>query len=83
MGSDFDFQMDIWLIETEENIQISPKSIFGILWLQTHFEQTHWEAIASKQARIPQKDAQILFNHASQAGLQVNFLKKLCIINKF
>ena len=75
--------MDIWLIQTEENIQICPKSILGILWLQTHFESRHWEALATNQVEIPKEDIKKLLSDANSAGLQLNFLQNLCITKKF
>ena len=75
--------MDLWLIETDENIQISPVSIHGMLWLQTHFEEEHWVTLSSNQARIPKEDTKMLLEDAESAGLSLNFLQNLCIAEKF
>ncbi len=75
--------MDIWLIETEEGTIIRPESIHGMLWLQTHFENEHWEAISSNQVRLPISDARILSNDALDAGLSLNFLPSFSIARKF
>ena len=75
--------MDLWLIETNENIQISPASIHGMLWLQTHFNERHWETLSSNQGRIPKEDRTMLFEDAKSAGLNLNFLQNLCIAQKF
>ena len=75
--------MDICLIEIEDNIRISPQSIEGMLWLQTHFKKEHWNAIASNEASIPKKDTPELFEDAKEAGLKLNFLQNLCIAEKF
>ena len=78
MGSiDMFFLMDICLIETEANIQICPKSIIGMLWLQTHFEEKHWEDLAQSNVALPSEDTQMLMKDAKAAGLQLNFLENL------
>ena len=74
--------MDIWLIETEEGSQVRPETVHGMLWLQTHFEKTHWESIAAKQVRVPIEDAKILFEDAKEAGLRLTFLPSLSIAGK-
>ncbi len=75
--------MDIWLIDTEEGTHLRPETILGMLWLQTHFEDIHWEAIASKQVRLPLEDAKALSNDAKEAGLSINRLPALSISGKF
>ena len=64
--------MDIWLIDTAEGTQLRPESVHGMLWLQTHFEDAHWEAIASKEVRLSKKDAEFLSNDAEEAGIKIN-----------
>ncbi len=71
--------MDIWLIETQEGTQLRPESIHGMLWLQTHFENDEWEALASKQVIIPKEDAKNLSQDAKKAGLTLNYLPILAI----
>ena len=75
--------MDIFFIETEKNIQICPKSIFGMLWLQTHFEKDYWPAIALNQVSINKLNMKELAKDAKAAGIRLNFLPKLCITSKF
>ena len=74
--------MDIWLIDTQEGTQLRPESIHGMLWLQTHFEEAHWESIASKSVLLPFKDAQELSHDAKKAGLRINYLPSLAITRK-
>ena len=74
--------MDIWLIDTAEGTQLRPESVHGMLWLQTHFETAHWEAIASKQVLLPIEDAQALSDDANKAGLSINYLPSLSITQK-
>ena len=75
--------MDICLIRTEEGTNVLPFSIHGMLWLQTHFEDSHWEAIASNQVKLPLEDSKILFEDAREAGLSLNFLPSPSVARKF
>ena len=74
--------MDLLLITRSEGIQLRPESILGMLWLQTHFEVAHWEAIASKNVVLTDEDAKILSNDANKAGLTINYLPSLLITQK-
>ena len=74
--------MDISLSDKRNGTQIEPKSVHGILWLQTHFESDHWQAISNGQVIIPTKDAQILSADATSAGINVNFINSLSQLDK-
>ena len=74
--------MDISLSEKRIGTQIQPKSVHGILWLQTHFESNHWESISDGLVIIPTKDAEMLGEDAREAGLNVNFINSLSQIDK-
>ena len=74
--------MDISLSEKRNGTQLEPKTIHGILWLQTHFESQHWESISSGLVIIPTNDAQMLAEDATNAGLNVNFINSLSQIDK-
>tara|TARA_B100000700_G_scaffold212942_1_gene234118 strand:- start:382 stop:609 length:228 start_codon:yes stop_codon:yes gene_type:complete len=74
--------MDISLSEKINGTQIEPKTVHGILWLQTHFESNHWEIISNGLVIIPTKDAQMLLEDATNAGLNVNFINSLSPIDK-
>ena len=74
--------MDISLSEKRNGTQIEPRSIHGILWLQTHFESNHWESISNGLVIIPTKDAKMLGEDAREAGLNVNFINSLSQIDK-
>ena len=76
------FYMDISLSNNLNGIKIEPKSVHGILWLQTHFESDHWESISNDLVIIPSKDAEMLSEDAQKAGLNVNFINSLSQINK-
>jgi len=75
--------MDIFLVEANESVQVSPMTIHGMLWLQTHFEETHWNALAESLVKLPIEDAKILRQDAEEAGLRLNQLHKLQIISSF
>ena len=74
--------MDISLSDKRNGTQIEPKSVHGILWLQTHFESDHWESICNGLVIIPTKDAQLLSEDAKNAGINVNFINSLTHIDK-
>jgi len=74
--------MDISLSDKRNGTQLEPKSVHGILWLQTHFESEHWESISNGLVIIPTKDAKILSEDAQKAGLTINFINSLSQIDK-
>tara|TARA_Y100001968_G_scaffold68587_1_gene59660 strand:+ start:365 stop:649 length:285 start_codon:yes stop_codon:yes gene_type:complete len=76
------FYMDIRLFNKRNGTQIEPVSIHGMLWLQTHFESNHWEAIRDGLVMIPFQDAEMLAEDALQAGISINFINSLSQINK-
>ena len=74
--------MDISLSDKRNGTQLEPKSVHGILWLQTHFESEHWESISNGQVIVPRQDAEMLGGDAQNAGLNVNFINSLIQIDK-
>ena len=74
--------MDISLFDERNGTQIEPRSVHGILWLQTHFESDHWESLSQGAVIIPTKDAKILSKDASQAGINVSFINSLSQLDK-
>tara|TARA_B100000029_G_scaffold466852_1_gene502697 strand:- start:377 stop:604 length:228 start_codon:yes stop_codon:yes gene_type:complete len=75
--------MDICLIDTPEGTQLRPESVFGMLWLQTHFAEAHWAALASKNVILSRGDSQALSDDAKKAGLSINYLPSIAITGKF
>ena len=75
--------MDISLSNKRNGTQLEPKSVHGILWLQTHFESEHWESLSNGLVIIPTKDAEMLGEDAQKAGINVNFINSLSQIDKF
>ena len=74
--------MDISLTDKRNGTQIQPRSVHGILWLQTHFESIHWESISKGLVIIPTNDAQSLGEDATKAGINVNFINSLSQLDK-
>ena len=74
--------MDISLSDKRNGTQIDPKSVHGILWLQTHFESDHWESIGNGLVILPTNDAVMLAEDAQNACININFIKSLSQIDK-
>ena len=74
--------MDISLSGKRNGTQIEPKTVHGILWLQTHFESEHWESLIKGLVIIPTKVAQILGEDAAKAGINVSFTNSLSQLDK-
>jgi len=64
--------MDIWLLRSKEWTHLRPASVHGMLWLQTHFENDHWDAISSHKVKISNDEALNLAKDAQDAGLNLN-----------
>ena len=75
--------MDILLTSSNGGALISPITIHGMLWLQTHFEDEYWDSLASNQVQIPLEDAEELFNDAAEAGVMLNLLPALSVPRRF
>ena len=75
--------MDISLCDSRNGTQIEPISVHGVLWLQTHFESEHWESLCNGRVIIPARDAEMLNEDATKAGLNINFINSLINIDKF
>ena len=79
--------MDICLINVDNkcNKSIIPSSVHGMLWLQTHFEDEQWEALADSRVTISEIDAKLLSKDAKLAGLkieQISEISKLDVLPK-
>ncbi len=71
--------MDIFLIGTENGIQLRAASVHGMLWLQTHFEDDHWQALGEGMVTLPETDAVELSEDAEKSGLNLSRLAGLSI----
>lgn len=56
-----------------ETVRIQPRTVHGMLWLQTHFSDDAWEFISMGAIGITQDDAIHLSQDASLSGLHVLF----------
>ena len=75
--------MDICLVNTDNqcNKSIVPRSVHGMLWLQTHFEDEQWEALAESRVIISQIDSKLLCKDADSAGLEVEYISEGSILD--
>jgi hypothetical protein len=62
---------DLSLTAKGDSFQLEPRSVIGMLWLQTHFETNTWELICSGAVRLQAACVEELCRDASQAGLAV------------
>ena len=69
--------MDIWFINSSERVHVRAASVHGMLWLQTHFESNHWEAIATEQVTLNKSNADLLAQDAKEAGLIINSVPEI------
>ena len=69
--------MDLSLIAEGQALRIQPESVHGMLWLQTHFEKSHWELLAEGLATVSQANTDELIEDASTAGLNLSPLPAL------
>ena len=77
--------MDICLVNLDNNLNksLQPKSVVGMLWLQTHFENDQWEALANNTVIISEENAKLLIEDATSAGLQVKSFADISILDVF
>jgi hypothetical protein len=65
---------DIFLDKlNDESVRVQPKSVHGMLWLQTHFDDDTWHMLSMGAVGINTYDAINLSQDASQSGLHVLF----------
>jgi len=77
--------MDICLITIDNklNKSLQPKSAIGMLWLQTHFEDEQWEALANGTVIVSEENAKLLFEDASDAGLKIKCFSDISMLDVF
>ena len=54
-------------------IQLIPNSVHAVLWLQTHFPKTEWDALLNSQAAFEDACMTTLVADARCAGLNVDW----------
>ena len=66
---------DLSLIRRGSSFQLVPRSLIGMLWLQTHFERSTWDLICSGEVRVSAESSLGLHRDATAAGLIVELLQ--------
>jgi len=62
---------DLSLLAKGDAYQVLPRSVIGMLWLQTHFETSTWDLICSGAVRLKAESCNHLCSDALEAGLNV------------
>ena len=77
--------MDICLVDIDNNSNksLKPTSVIGMLWLQTHFEDTQWEALSNNQVIISKENSKLLVNDAISAGLNIKSFSGVSALDVF
>ena len=77
--------MDICLITIDKNLNksLQPKSVFGILWLQTHFDNDQWEALSNSTVIISEENSKLLIEDATNAGLDIKCFSDISMLDVF
>ena len=77
--------MDICLenIDNNFNKSLKPTSIFGMLWLQTHFDNEQWEAISNNEVIISEENSKLLVKDATSAGLKIESFSEVSMLDVF
>ena len=77
--------MDICLINIDDklNKSLQPKSIIGMLWLQTHFENDKWEALSNNSVIISEENSKFLIQDAISGGIKVKSFSDISMLDVF
>ncbi len=77
--------MDICLIDIDKNLNKSlhAKSAVGMLWLQTHFENDHWESLSKDLIVISEENSKLLIEDATSAGLNIKSFCDISMLDVF
>ena len=77
--------MDICLTNVDNNLNksLQPKSVIGMLWLQTHFEDDQWEALANNSVIISEENSKLLVEDAISAGLNIKYFSGVSMLDVF
>ena len=75
--------MDVCLTNVDNNLNksLTPKSVHGMLWLQTHFEELQWEALSDGRVMLSKEDARSLKNDAELAGVKIEYISDISILD--
>ena len=64
--------MDLTLASLGQTDRLMPSSVLGMLWLQTHFEDEHWDLISRGEVELEPACSACLCQDATAAGLMVS-----------
>ena len=75
--------MDICLtnVDNKSNKKLTPISIHGMLWLQTHFENSQWEALSDDRVLVSETDSKLLIKDAKSAGIKIELISDISILD--
>jgi len=75
--------MDICLakVDNRSNQSLVPLSVHGMLWLQTHFEDSEWEALSTNKVIISEADSELLMKDAKSAGIHIESISEVSILD--
>tara|TARA_Y100001933_G_scaffold90347_1_gene91383 strand:- start:216 stop:461 length:246 start_codon:yes stop_codon:yes gene_type:complete len=75
--------MDICLtnVDNKSNKKLTPISIHGMLWLQTHFENSQWEALSDDRVLVSETDSKLLIKDAKSAGIKIELISDVSILD--
>ena len=77
--------MDICLVNIDNNLNksLKPTSVIGMLWLQSHFDNDHWEALSNNKVIVSQENSKLLVEDATKAGLTIKSFSEVSILDVF
>ena len=77
--------MDICLVNIDNNLNksLKPISVIGMLWLQTHFDNEQWEAIANNAVIISEENSKLLIKDATSAGINIKSFSGVSMLDVF
>lgn len=64
--------VDLLLAPMESTNRLVPASAMGMLWLQTHFSDEHWDELSRGLVALSPSCSESLITDALEAGLKVN-----------
>tara|TARA_B100000965_G_scaffold116713_1_gene96414 strand:- start:21 stop:245 length:225 start_codon:yes stop_codon:yes gene_type:complete len=68
-------------VDNKSNKLLTPLSIHGMLWLQTHFENSEWEALSENKVLISEIDSHELIKDAKSAGIEIDTMSEVSILD--
>ena len=77
--------MDICLVNIDNNLNksLKPTSVVGMLWLQTHFDNNHWEALSNNEVIVSKENCELLVKDATSAGLNIKSFSGVSMLDVF